>query len=83
MPRATYMPFPFQIFQSQSAFFIAYEYAGAVRNIYLKDPGAPQVDSWMGQSVGRWDGDTFVVDRQRLQRPELVRPLGQPSTAKR
>jgi len=61
VPRATYMPFPFQIFQSQSAFFIAYEYAGAVRNVYLADPGPPQVDSWMGQSVGRWEGDTFVV----------------------
>ncbi len=62
VPRATYMPFPFQIFQSESAFFIAYEFAGAVRNIYLEDPGPPQVDSWMGQSVGRWEGDTFVVD---------------------
>ncbi|HUE87536.1 MAG TPA: hypothetical protein VMO26_15785 [Vicinamibacterales bacterium] len=62
VPRATYMPFPFQIFQSNSAFAIAYEYAGAYRNIYLKDPGPPQVDTWMGQSVGRWDGDTFVVD---------------------
>jgi hypothetical protein len=62
VPRATYMPFPFQIFQSQSAFFVAYEYAGAVRNVYLKDPGPPQTDSWMGQSVGRWDGDTFVVE---------------------
>ena len=62
VPRATYMPFPFQIFQSESAFFITYEYAGAVRNIYLKDPGPPQVDTWMGQSVGRWDGDTFVVE---------------------
>jgi hypothetical protein len=62
VPRATYMPFPFQIFQSDKAFFIAYEYAGAVRNIYLKDPGPPQVDTWMGQSVGRWEGDTFVVD---------------------
>ena len=61
VPRANYMPFPFQIFQSESHFFIAYEYAGAVRNIYLQDPGPPQVDSWMGQSVGRWDGDTFVV----------------------
>jgi hypothetical protein len=62
VPRATYMPFPFQIFQSDSAVAIAYEYAGAYRNIYLKDPGPPQVDTWMGQSVGRWDGDTFVVD---------------------
>jgi hypothetical protein len=61
VPRATYMPFPFQIFQSDKAFFIAYEYAGAVRNVYLKDPGPPQVDTWMGQSVGRWEGDTFIV----------------------
>jgi hypothetical protein len=62
VPRATYMPYPFQIFQSDKAFAIAYEYAGAYRNIYLTDPGPPQVDSWMGQSVGRWDGDTFVVE---------------------
>jgi hypothetical protein len=62
IPRATYMPYPFQIFQSASAIFIAYEYAGAVRNIYLKDPGPPPVDSWMGQSVGKWEGDTLVID---------------------
>jgi hypothetical protein len=61
VPRATYMPFPFQITHSNSAFFIAYEYAGAVRNIYLKDPGPPQIDSWMGLSHGVWEGDTFVV----------------------
>lgn len=62
VPRATYMPFPFQIFQSDSKFFIAYEYASAVRDVYLDDPGPPQVDSWMGQSVGHWEGDTFVVE---------------------
>lgn len=61
VPRATYMPYPFQIFQSNSQLFIAYEYAGAVRNVYLKDPGPPPADSWMGQSVGQWDGDTLVV----------------------
>ena len=62
VPRATYMAFPFQIFQSNAAFFMSYEYAGAVRNIYLKDPGPAQIDSWMGQSHGRWEGDTFVID---------------------
>jgi len=62
VPRATYMPYPFQIFQSESHVFMAYEYAGAVREIYLQDPGPPEVDSWMGQSVGRWDDDTFVVE---------------------
>ena len=44
------------------AIFFAYEYAGAVRNIYLKDPGPAPVDSWMGQSVGKWEGDTLVID---------------------
>jgi hypothetical protein len=62
VPRATYMPYPFQILQSAKALFVAYEYAGAVRNIYLKDPGPSPVDSWMGQSVGRWEGETLVVD---------------------
>jgi hypothetical protein len=62
VPRATYMPYPFQIFQSPKAFFIAYEYAGATRNVYLKDPGPAPVDSWMGQSVGKWEGETFVID---------------------
>lgn len=62
VPRATYMPHPFQIFQSEQAFFIAYSFAGAVRNIYLQDPGPPPVDAWMGQSYGYWDGDTWVVE---------------------
>jgi len=62
VPRATYMPYPFQVLQSQSAIFLAYEYAGAVRNVYMKDPGPPPIDSWMGQSVGHWEGDTLVVD---------------------
>jgi len=62
VPRATYMQQPFQILQSASQVFIAYQYAGAVRNIYLKDPGPAPVDSWMGQSVGHWDGETLVVD---------------------
>ena len=62
VPRATYIPQPFRILQSNSQLFIAYQYAGAVRNIYLKDPGPAPVDSWMGQSFGRWEGDTLVVD---------------------
>jgi hypothetical protein len=62
VPRATYMPYPFQILQSTSALTFVYEYAGAVRNIFLKTPDPAPADSWMGQSVGRWEGDTLVVD---------------------
>jgi len=61
VPRANYMPFPFQILQSAKSLLIAYEYAGAVRDILFKDPGPPPIDSWMGQSVAQWDGDTLVV----------------------
>lgn len=62
VPRATYQPFPFQIHQSESAIAITYEFAGAVRNLYLKDPGEAPVDSWMGQSFARWEDDTLVVE---------------------
>jgi hypothetical protein len=62
VPRATYMPYPFHIAHSPSSLLISYEYAGAVRDVFMKDPGPAPVDSWMGQSVGRWDGDTLVVD---------------------
>jgi hypothetical protein len=62
VPRATYLPQPFQVLQSPSAVFIAYQYDGAVRNIFLRDPGPAPIDSWMGQSVGHWEGETFVVE---------------------
>ena len=62
VPRATYMPQPFQIFQNENAIFIAYQFAGATREIYLQDPGPAETDSWMGQSVARWEGDSLVVE---------------------
>ncbi len=62
VPRANYMPQPFRIFQNASQIFFTYQYAGAVRNIFLKDPGPAPVDAWMGQSFGRWEGETLVID---------------------
>jgi hypothetical protein len=62
VPRATYIAQPFRIFQNSQQIFFAYQFAGAVRNIFLKNPGPAPVDSWMGQSVGHWEGNTLVVD---------------------
>ncbi|MCX2981609.1 hypothetical protein EYC98_12120 [Halieaceae bacterium IMCC14734] len=66
VPRATYMPFPFQIYHNQDVLVFSYEYAGAVRNIALSDPGPAPIDSWMGQSWAEWDGDTLVVHTEGL-----------------
>ena len=62
IPRATYMPQPFQIFQNKQDIFMAYQYAGANRDVLMKDPGPAPVDSWMGQSFGQWEGDTLVIE---------------------
>jgi hypothetical protein len=62
VPRATYLPHPFQIVQSQNVIMMTYEYAGAVRVINMGAPTKPPAESWMGWSNGRWEGDTLVVD---------------------
>jgi hypothetical protein len=63
VPRATYMPYPFQIVQTgNNDVLMAYEYASASRVIKMGKTEPPPVDTWMGQSVGRWEGDTLVVD---------------------
>lgn len=62
IPRATYMPHPFRIVQNKDALLFSYAYAGAVRNVFLSDPGPAPIDSWMGQSWARWEGDTLVIE---------------------
>jgi len=62
VPRATYMPYPFQIVHGATRIVMAYEFAAATRTIYLEDVGPAPVEAWMGHSVGRWEGDTLVVD---------------------
>ncbi|HEY5622738.1 MAG TPA: hypothetical protein VIV14_03180 [Gammaproteobacteria bacterium] len=64
VPRITYMPYPFQIIQQADRVTIAYEYLRAVRFIYMNgNPHPPgPIEWWMGDSRGRWDGDTLVVD---------------------
>ena len=62
VPRATYMPYPFQIVQSAKYIMLVYEYAGGVRTVYMDSKDKAPADSWMGWSVGHWEGDTLVVD---------------------
>jgi hypothetical protein len=62
IPRAMYMPYPFQIVQSSAKIQMAYTFTNAARTIHLDNVAGPPDDTWMGHSVGRWEGDTLVVD---------------------
>lgn len=62
VPRSTYMPYPFQILQSERDVVIVYQFATAFRRIFVDGKDEAPLDSWMGWSNGRWEGDTFVVD---------------------
>jgi hypothetical protein len=63
IPRATYMPFPFQIVQTAGATLMTYEFAGASRIVYMDRPDFESpADMWMGHSRGRWEGETLVID---------------------
>jgi hypothetical protein len=63
VPRANYMPLPFQIFQTAKDVAILYEYVHAYRLIRMDGSKHPDdVDFWMGDSRGHWEGDTLVVD---------------------
>jgi len=63
VPRATYMPFPFQIVQGSGQYIlIAYEYASTTRTIRMDWKDEAPTDTWMGWSRGHWEGETLVVD---------------------
>jgi hypothetical protein len=62
VPRATYMPFPFQIVQTPDTILMAYEFASASRIVYMKNAPQAPTDSWMGNNRGHWEGDTLVID---------------------
>ena len=63
VPRATYMPYPFEIVQTPKLIAITYEFAHALRAIPMDgSPHSDLTDTWMGDSRGRWEGNTLLVD---------------------
>lgn len=66
IPRAMYMPHPFQIVQSDQYILMAYSFASSNRIIHMNSTDEAPVDSWMGWSNGSWDGDTLVIDVRGL-----------------
>ena len=62
-PRIMYMDYPFQIFQTPQAVAFDFEWYLIYRLIYTDGTKHPSdIDTWMGDSRGHWEGDTLVVD---------------------
>jgi hypothetical protein len=80
VPRATYLPYPFQIFQNQgNKILIVYQYSYARREIFMDKVVPPPIDTWMGWSNGKWEGDTLVVDVSAFVQPLILSPGGPPT----
>jgi hypothetical protein len=62
IPRANYMPYPFQIIQSPSGILFVYEFASSNRLVNMGKPIEAGSDTWMGTNNGKWEGDTLVID---------------------
>lgn len=78
IPRATYLPYPFQIIQGGGGddMLMVYEYANANRVIEMRDVDIPPIDTWMGTSYGQWEGDTLVVTTLAQSPGEYKAPRG-------
>ena len=62
IPRATYMPYPFQIVQAADNILMTYEFASASRVVRMNSKEKSPAPAWMGWSIGRWDGETLVIE---------------------
>ena len=64
IPRALFFPQPFEIVQTSDRVFMFFERDHLWRGIWLNRRDHPQdlEPTWIGDSVGWWEGNTFVVD---------------------
>ncbi len=62
IPRATYMPYPFQIVQAADNILFTYEFASASRVVRFNPELKSPAPAWMGWSMGRWDGETLIIE---------------------
>jgi hypothetical protein len=62
VPRSTYMPYPFQIFQNTNEIVMIYQFATGFRRLAVNGTDEAPLDSWMGWSNAHWEGDSLVVE---------------------
>jgi hypothetical protein len=80
MPRILLMPFPLQIIEIPGQVIMLFEYDHFVRHIYTdrRDHPRDMKPTWMGDSIGSWEGDTLVVDTIGLNDKSWLDQVGHP-----
>jgi hypothetical protein len=80
VPRIMLIPFPMQIVQVPGQIIVLFEYDHYMRLIYTDRREHPKdLDAtWMGDSIGRWEGDTLVVDTVGLNDKTWLDQVGHP-----
>lgn len=80
VPRIYLMNFPVQIVQIPGQVVMLFEYDHFIRRIYTD--GRPhdrdQGPLWMGDTVGKWEGDTLVADTASFNDKTLLDRVGHP-----
>ena len=81
-PRVYFHPYPFEFVNAGKEWLQIFEYDHTIRRMYADGrpvPTDPDL-TWMGTSVGHWEGDTtFVVETVGLNDANLDRPSGPPA----
>lgn len=83
IPRLINIPYNFSFLQEKDVITILYEFDHMPRFVYMNEKHPENVKTtWMGHSVGRWEGDTLVIDTIGLNDKTWVDSLATPHSSK-
>jgi hypothetical protein len=78
MPRLMESPYPIEIVQTPGRVTFLHEVAHEIRRIYLDQPHPKGLkDTFLGHSVGHWEGDTLVVDTVNINDKSFIDDEGE------
>jgi hypothetical protein len=83
VPRLMFVPLPLEIVQTPTRVIIVHEGVQALREIYLNRQHPKDLDpTFSGDSVGKWEGDTLVVDTIGFNDKTWLDAVGLPHSEK-
>ena len=80
IPRTMFQPFPWEVVQARDRIVIIYEYQSLVRQIFMDGRGHPSdfEPAYMGHAIGKFEGDTLVIDTVGFNDKTWLDPMGLP-----